>query len=178
MINRSHAVLTTKQSKGNPMSKIVRRPDYAGGGITEAEKAAMDEHAKLWIARAMRTDPIEPDKITAAIGGLYAAAGLATPPRAPSRGGATMNISTRPRQPGRSLAELREETVDHITVLADRLAVWQHAILSAGGEEHDTLGVAIDLASDELAALEDRLDQLDDEMGNRRDDDPGMPLVL
>jgi len=60
-------------------SKIIRRPDFAGGGITEGERAAMAEHAKLWIARAMRTDPIELDKITTAIESLYAAAGCAKP---------------------------------------------------------------------------------------------------
>ena len=61
------------------MSKIIRRPDFAGGGLTQAERDAMAEHAQLWIARAMRTDPIEPEKIGAAIGGLYRAAGLAPP---------------------------------------------------------------------------------------------------
>ena len=61
------------------MSKIVRRPDRAEGGITPAEREAMAEHVKLWIARAMRTAPIEPDKIVPAIEGLYAAAGLKKP---------------------------------------------------------------------------------------------------
>ena len=60
-------------------AKIVRTKSKALGGITEHEKALMDEHAKLWIARAMRTDPIEPDKIIPAIEGLYAAAGLKKP---------------------------------------------------------------------------------------------------
>jgi len=61
------------------MPNIIRRPDFAGGGITVEEKAAMDAHAKMWIARAMRTDPIEPDKITATIKGLYRTANLAEP---------------------------------------------------------------------------------------------------
>jgi hypothetical protein len=61
------------------MSKIIRTPTKAHGGITPDEKRRMDEHAKLWIARAMRTDPIEPDKIVPAIKGLYAAAGLKAP---------------------------------------------------------------------------------------------------
>ena len=61
------------------MSKIVRTPTRATGGITPDEKARMDEHAKLWIARAFRTDPIEPDKIIPAIEGIYAAAKLKKP---------------------------------------------------------------------------------------------------
>jgi len=61
------------------MGKIIRRPDFAGGGLTAAERAAMAEHAQLWIARAMRTDPIKPDLIVPAIEGLYAAAGLPRP---------------------------------------------------------------------------------------------------
>ena len=60
-------------------AKIVRRPDFAGGGITDAERAAMAEHVKLWTARAMRTDPIVPDRIGSAIRDLYAAAGLKAP---------------------------------------------------------------------------------------------------
>ena len=61
------------------MTKIVRTPTKATGGITAEEKARLDEHAKLWIARAMRTEPIEPDKIVPAIEGLYTAAGLKRP---------------------------------------------------------------------------------------------------
>lgn len=60
-------------------AKIVRRPDFAGGGITDAERAAMAEHVKLWTARATRTDPIVPDRIGSAIRDLYAAAGLKAP---------------------------------------------------------------------------------------------------
>ena len=37
------------------MTKIVRTPTRAAGGITAAEKTLLDEHAKLWIARALRT---------------------------------------------------------------------------------------------------------------------------
>ncbi len=59
--------------------KIIRRPDFAGGGLTEAERAAMAEHVKQWTARAFRTDPIEPDKITSAIHGMYRAAKLKEP---------------------------------------------------------------------------------------------------
>jgi len=61
------------------MAKIIRTKSKALGGITPEEKARMDEHAKLWIARAMRTDPIEPEKIIPAIEGLYRAAGLKKP---------------------------------------------------------------------------------------------------
>ena len=61
------------------MSKIIRTPTRVAGGITPEEKIALDAHAKLWIARAMRTNPIEPDKIIPAIEGLYAAAGLKKP---------------------------------------------------------------------------------------------------
>ena len=42
--------------------EIIRRKDFAGGGITAAEKAQMDAHAELWIKRVMRTDRIEPDR--------------------------------------------------------------------------------------------------------------------
>jgi len=58
---------------------IIRTKTKASGGITEHEKRLMEEHAKLWIARAMRTDPIEPGKIIPAIEGLYAAASLKKP---------------------------------------------------------------------------------------------------
>jgi len=58
---------------------IIRTKTKAYGGITEHEKRLMEEHAKLWIARALRTEPIEPDKIIPAIEGIYAAAGLKKP---------------------------------------------------------------------------------------------------
>ena len=61
------------------MSTIVRRPDFAGGGITDEEKRKLDDHTALWIKRAMRTAPIEPSKITEAVEGLYAAANLKLP---------------------------------------------------------------------------------------------------
>ena len=60
-------------------NKIVRRPDFAGGGITDAEKEAMAEHVKLWTARAFRTEPADPEKLVPAIEGMYAAAGLEKP---------------------------------------------------------------------------------------------------
>ena len=58
---------------------ITRTPTRATGGITLAEKAAMDEHAKLWISRAMRTTPVDLEEITAAVHDLYVAAGLKKP---------------------------------------------------------------------------------------------------
>ena len=59
--------------------KIIRTKSKLAGGITLEEKARLDEHAKLWISRAMRTERIEPEKITPAIEGIYAAAGLKKP---------------------------------------------------------------------------------------------------
>ena len=61
------------------MTKIIRTKSKAHGGITPDEKRRMDEPAQLWIARAMRTEPIEPDKIIPAIEGLYEVAGLKKP---------------------------------------------------------------------------------------------------
>ena len=61
------------------MSKIIRTPSKAHGGITSEEKLLMDAHAQKWIGIAMRTDPIEPDKIIPAIKGIYAAANLKEP---------------------------------------------------------------------------------------------------
>ena len=59
--------------------KIVRTPTRAEGGITPEEKTKLDAHAQLWVGRALRTAPIEPDKIVPAIEGIYAAAGLKKP---------------------------------------------------------------------------------------------------
>jgi len=61
------------------MTKIIRTKTKAHGGITAKEKALMDKHLQLWISRAMRTAPIEPDKIITAIEGIYDAAGLKKP---------------------------------------------------------------------------------------------------
>ncbi len=60
-------------------NKIIRTPSKAHGGITDAEREQMAKHTALWISRAMRTDPIEPDKIIPAIKGIYAAANLKEP---------------------------------------------------------------------------------------------------
>lgn len=61
------------------MPNIIRTPTKVAGGITADEKRRMDEHAALWISRAMRTDPIDPAKIIPAIKGIYAAAKLKEP---------------------------------------------------------------------------------------------------
>ena len=61
------------------MNKIIRTPSKAHGGITSVEKEKMDQHAKLWIARAMRTEPINREKITLSIQALYKAANLPLP---------------------------------------------------------------------------------------------------
>lgn len=61
------------------MANIVRTATRATGGITEDEKLRLAEHKAKWIARAMRTEAIEPDKIVPAIKSLYAVAGLKEP---------------------------------------------------------------------------------------------------
>lgn len=58
---------------------IGRTKTKATGGITPEEKIKLDAVAREWIDIAMRTEPIEPDKIIPAINGLYAAAGLKKP---------------------------------------------------------------------------------------------------
>jgi len=61
------------------MEGIERTKTKATGGITARERERLAAHSDLWIKRAMRTDPIEPDKIIPAIEGLYKAAGLKRP---------------------------------------------------------------------------------------------------
>lgn len=60
-------------------SGIVRRPDFAGGGLTDEEKEKMAAHSALWIERALRTEPADPAAIEDAIKGIYRAANLAEP---------------------------------------------------------------------------------------------------
>lgn len=60
-------------------SKVVRRPDFAGGGVTPAEQRQLDAHAQLWIARILRTEPADPTRVREAICGLYRAARLREP---------------------------------------------------------------------------------------------------
>ena len=63
-----------------PMAEqFIRTPTRAAGAVTEEEKAKMALVAQKWIAIALRTEPIEPEKITPAIKRLYAAADLAEP---------------------------------------------------------------------------------------------------
>ena len=61
------------------INKIVRTPTRAEGGITDDEKARMAVISQKWIDVAMRTDPIEPNKIVPAVHALYEAAGLKKP---------------------------------------------------------------------------------------------------
>jgi len=61
------------------MVKIIRRPDFAGGGITPAEKIQLDAVAQDWAANALSTAPADLAEVDAAIRGLYAAAGLKSP---------------------------------------------------------------------------------------------------
>src|SRR3990167_4939584 len=59
--------------------EIIRTKTRASGGITPEEEIKLKAHAELWIERAMRTTPIEKDKITLAIEGLYNVSGLKKP---------------------------------------------------------------------------------------------------
>ena len=61
------------------INKIVRRPDRAEGGITPEELELMKAHSAIWIKRAFRTEPINKDKITAAVKELYKVSGLKEP---------------------------------------------------------------------------------------------------
>jgi hypothetical protein len=58
---------------------IVRRPDFAGGGLTDEEMEKMAAHSALWIERALRTEPADPAAIEDAIKGIYRTANLAEP---------------------------------------------------------------------------------------------------
>ncbi|MDD5370673.1 MAG: hypothetical protein PHQ40_16445 [Anaerolineaceae bacterium] len=60
-------------------TKIVRRPNRLEGPLTPDEELRLKAHTDLWIARILRTDPIEPDKIIPAIYRLYEVAGLKRP---------------------------------------------------------------------------------------------------
>lgn len=60
-------------------NKIIRTPTSAKGGLTEAEREQLKDHAKLWTRRIMRTDQIEPQKIVPAIKRLYEVSGLKEP---------------------------------------------------------------------------------------------------
>src|SRR3990167_4609791 len=61
------------------MSKLVRTPTRAEGGITPEEKSKMDAIAKKWIAKAFCTGDTEKEKLTQAIKDLYKVSGLKEP---------------------------------------------------------------------------------------------------
>src|SRR3990167_4234518 len=61
------------------MSKIIRTPTCAEGGITLEEKLKMNIIVEKWKSIALRTHPINKEKITIAINKLYEAAGLKHP---------------------------------------------------------------------------------------------------
>ena len=61
------------------MGKIVRTPTEAKGGITEAEKSAMDVIAQKWIGIAMGTGRADLAAVERSITALYAAADLKKP---------------------------------------------------------------------------------------------------
>ena len=61
------------------MSKIIRTPSRVTGGITPQEKVALDAHATKWIANAMSTEPVAPERLVPAIKALYSAARLKEP---------------------------------------------------------------------------------------------------
>ena len=61
------------------MTKIVRTPSKATGGITPAEKKLLDSHTAKWIKNAMSTEPVNPVRLTQAIKDLYADSGLKEP---------------------------------------------------------------------------------------------------
>jgi hypothetical protein len=58
---------------------IARTKFKACGGITARKRKLLAKHAQRWINVALRTAPIEPDKIVPAIEGLYRVAGLPRP---------------------------------------------------------------------------------------------------
>ena len=53
------------------MTEILRTPTRAEGGITAEEKAKMDLLVKKWTKIALRTKPINKEKITESIKKLY-----------------------------------------------------------------------------------------------------------
>jgi hypothetical protein len=60
-------------------SKIIRRPDFAGGGVTDEEREKLAAHSQLWIQSAFRTEPADPRLIKEAVKGLYRAANIEEP---------------------------------------------------------------------------------------------------
>ena len=61
------------------MTKIVRTPTKATGGVTPDELEKMKAHSDMWIKHIMRTEPADYDQLKAAIEGLYEVSGLKKP---------------------------------------------------------------------------------------------------
>lgn len=61
-------------------SNRFRTEHKAYGFLTSDEEHAIQDHIQLWIDRAFRTDPIEPERIIPAIKQLYKAAGFTRSP--------------------------------------------------------------------------------------------------
>ena len=61
------------------MTKIVRTPTKATGGVTKEELEKMKVHTDMWIKRIMRTEPANYEKLKTAIEGLYEVSGLKKP---------------------------------------------------------------------------------------------------
>jgi hypothetical protein len=75
-----YEVIVSGESKQRENSKsVVRRSDFAGGGITAEERERLRQHRIPWNERAMRTTTIEPAQIVPAINRLYQFAGFANP---------------------------------------------------------------------------------------------------
>ncbi len=61
------------------MSKIIRTPTMAKGGVTEDELRLMSDHSKKWIANAFKTGRTDVVALADAIRGLYRVSGLDEP---------------------------------------------------------------------------------------------------
>ena len=61
------------------MTKTVRMPTKATGGVTPEELEKMKVHTDMWIKRIMRTEPADYEKLKVAIEGLYEVSGLKKP---------------------------------------------------------------------------------------------------
>lgn len=60
-------------------TQIIRGPDKIVGDLTPAELVSLEEHNKMWMARAARTAPIVLSEVEDDIKGMYRVAGLAEP---------------------------------------------------------------------------------------------------
>lgn len=61
------------------MVDTIRTPTHVSGPVTPEEEEKMRAHNKLWVSRALRTDPINPEKISEAIKNMYTVLGLKAP---------------------------------------------------------------------------------------------------